>query len=144
MTTYGPTVGVPVIMASVFHSFIITNKILVGEFHCTVCIATRSGFIQSFFAAAYPLILAPITCLVVARQYHTYPVPSLTDRAGMLALFKKASPFSSAILLMIAANFALGMFMAEREIAGFHKYLCPSAESLKDDDEMHYVPTNVE
>ncbi|KAL8595973.1 hypothetical protein ACOMHN_018285 [Nucella lapillus] len=131
LATFGPTVVLPVILTTLFHQFIITNRILVGDFPCTVCAAIRSGSLQSAAGGLYPMVLGPLTCVVIARKYHTYYVPGIRETGQILPFMRRIMPGPGVLLAILLANFGLGMAMAERETLLFAKHLSPSSSSLE-------------
>ncbi|KAK7090359.1 uncharacterized protein [Littorina saxatilis] len=138
ISTFAPTVAIPVMLSTLFHSFLVSNKILIGEFPCTVCAAVRSGAIQSGFGALYPLLLGPLICVANARKYHTYHVPGLSEKGEILPFLRRVMPSPGAMLGMVLLNFGIGMALAERETLLFAKYLSPTTASVereKNDEE---------
>lgn len=134
--TYAPTVALPVILSTIFHNLVVTDKILVGDFPCTVCAAARSGSIQSAAGALYPMILGPLVSVVAARKFHTYHIPSIRDTAEMLPFVRRLMPGPGVLLALVLVNFGIGMAISERESLLFAKFLSPTSASLeKEEDE---------
>lgn len=137
--TYAPTVILPVVLATTFHKFLITDRILVGDFPCTVCAGVQSGSIQAAAGVLYPLILGPLVCVASARKYYTYYVPGLSERAAMLPFLRRILPKSGILLGITLLNFGIAMAITERETMLFAKYLSPSTSTLeiKQEDEFY-------
>lgn len=138
LATFAPTVALPVILSTFFHHVLITNRILVGNFPCTVCAALRSGSFQSAAGGLYPMVLGPLVCTVVARKYHTYHIPSLHDTAQILPFLRRIMPGSGTLLAILLVNFGLGMAISERETLLFAKYLSPSSATVEKLDEEEF------
>ena len=135
LSTYFPTVALPVVISTLFHNMLVTNKILVGEFPCTVCAATRSGTIQSLAGALYPIVLGPLVCIANARKYNTYYIPGIRDAAEVLPFLRRIMPGPSVLLGLILVNFAVGMAISERETLLFAKFLNPTTATLETEEE---------
>ena len=135
LSTYFPTVALPVVISTLFHNILVTNKILVGEFPCTVCAATRSGTIQSLAGALYPIVLGPMVCIANARKYNTYYIPGIRDAAEVLPFLRRIMPGPSVLLGLILVNFAVGMAISERETLLFAKFLNPTTDTLEIEEE---------
>ncbi|XP_076454329.1 transmembrane protein 126-like [Babylonia areolata] len=140
LSTFTPTVALPVVLTSFFHHFLITNRILVGDFPCTVCAAIRSGSLQSMAGGLYPMVLGPMMCVVIARKYHTDYVPALRETAQILPFVRRIMPGAGTLLAILLVNFGVGMAISERETLLFAKYLGPSSSTLEksDQDEFFY------
>ena len=133
--TYFPTVALPVVLSTVFHHLLVTNKILVGDFPCTVCAATRSGAIQSATGALYPMVLGPLMCIANARKYHTYHIPSVRDTAEVLPFLRRILPRPGILMALVLVNYGLGMVITDRETLLFAKFLSPTSASLEREQE---------
>lgn len=137
MGTYAPTVVLPVVLATTLHRFLITDKVLTGDFPCTVCAAIRSGSIQATTAALYPMILGPLVCIANARKYGTYWVPALSERGAFLPFLQTIMPKTPVLLGISLVNFIVALAITERETMLFAKYLSPTSSALeiKQEDE---------
>jgi transmembrane protein 126A len=77
---------------------------IAGYSACPLCLGTRSGLVQVVSGIGYPLILAPLLCMVSARSNYTYSVPSIKHRALFLNMLKTTFPFKTSILAVMLAN----------------------------------------
>lgn len=135
VSTFAPTVALPALLTTTLHNILITNNILLGNFPCTVCAATQSGAIQAAFGAVYPMIIGPLVCIITARKYHTYAVPSVRNISELSSFLRKTTPVAGSLMALLLVNFGLGMLISERETTLFTKYLSPSLASPKEFDD---------
>ncbi|XP_046348262.1 transmembrane protein 126A-like isoform X2 [Haliotis rufescens] len=135
MASYLPAVCLPAMMTAFFHQFYVQNNILVGKYDCTVCMETRSGAVNSLLGGLYPLLLSPVSCIILARKYYTVPVPRITEPTLILNLMRKTSPMVGGLFLLVAGQFTFGMLLAEREITKFQNVLVKTSGSLRNDED---------
>lgn len=70
VSSYLPTVALPAIMTSVFHSNLVSAEILLQEpKSCAACTQSRAIAIQAGFGVLYPCILGPLSSFMVGFLY---------------------------------------------------------------------------
>ena len=116
ISTFGGTILFTAAVADRVHTDLITNQILTGYSACPLCLGTRSGLVQVVSGIGYPLILAPLLCMVSARSNYTYSVPSIKHRALFLNMLKTTFPFKTSILAVMLANFIIGALLCDHEL----------------------------
>ncbi|KAL5005523.1 hypothetical protein ScPMuIL_018979 [Solemya velum] len=133
LTTYAPTVLIPALTSALFHPLIVTHDILLGRLNCPLCIGTRSGSLQMALGGVYPLLLGAPLCIAQAKKHYTYAVPSLSQRKDLIQMMRTTAPVTTAIALLILANFVLGMVIASKEGETFLKHLVQREEWTKEE-----------
>lgn len=124
ITSFLPIVAVPPFLALLCHQGLVTKKILIGEFPCHICATVKSGTIQAVTGCVYPLLTATIYTAVLAKNYTTYPLPSLTEPLRFVtSIFKMSSPLRRPLLLMIIAQYLLGTAIVAAQLNTYENVL---------------------
>ncbi|XP_074658184.1 transmembrane protein 126-like [Tubulanus polymorphus] len=79
LITYGPCVVVPAMFVVLGQTIAVTNKLVLGEFTCTSCAQVRSAVTQLSVGWAWPGMLTPMLCFMVARKYNPTALPALKN-----------------------------------------------------------------
>ncbi|KFB38818.1 AGAP000896-PA-like protein [Anopheles sinensis] len=123
LSSYLPSVALPAIMATMFHSTFVLPDAVLHKQACPVCLQTRAAVFQSCFAVGYPMLLVPLSSFMFATRHFTYRLPSITEKpAEVLKLFRKLSgPITLPLTLMLAFNLTLSIFLTGKEFEAVHK-----------------------
>lgn len=125
--TYIPVVGISSLMSLGIHEFGIKHKILLGQEGCPLCISLRSSAFQVGIGLVYPYIMSILTCLPLAREYYTLPMPDKGGGKGAyLRLFRQVRPAPLPMLFLGITHAILGIKIANSEMKVFHKHLSHS------------------
>ena len=69
-SSYLPVVMMPSFISTAFHSMFVQDEILLGG-HCIVCTQTKAAAFQVGLGILYPMVLAPLSSLVVSFLFPT-------------------------------------------------------------------------
>ena len=135
-SSYLPTTVMPVVVNSVTHNFFIKKRTVIGHYDCAVCLAMRSGLLQSFMAVAYPISIGCLVNIIAARYLHTKYVPRATvyNVYEIFMFFRRLLPSNYSLMTMIAANISLGMMICDKQMKVFERHLNPSVNFSSDAD----------
>jgi transmembrane protein 126A len=124
MTTFVPTCILPAGGAMILHHNKIQNELLRGQLNCPTCAEIRALFIQVGLGFLYPVLLAPIVTMAVAKKDLMYPLPPLTEPIKVLELVKKASkPLYPWIVAGVVLHFGVTIFVVHKEGQAFAKIM---------------------
>uniref|UniRef100_U5EFQ6 Putative conserved plasma membrane protein n=1 Tax=Corethrella appendiculata TaxID=1370023 RepID=U5EFQ6_9DIPT len=117
LSSYLPIVVLPSIMSIVSHSGFIQPRVILQKDPCTVCTQMRAATFHSFFAVAYPTLLAPIASFLFATRHFTYRMPEITSEPKQVfKLWQKISrPLTFQLTCFLAVNAFLAMFLTHKE-----------------------------
>ncbi|KAG8239119.1 hypothetical protein J437_LFUL016769 [Ladona fulva] len=115
--TFLPNVIIPAIVSSMFHQNVMTDVMLMKT-DCPVCIQIRSSAYQAFFGGIYPTFLAPVSTLLMAARYYTFPVPSIqSSPMDVVKLWAKITlPMKNFLLVAALGQALIGSSLAYFEI----------------------------
>ena len=133
---YMVVICMPTVLTFLFHTTLISRKVLTAEFPCPTCLITKSSLYQAFAGAIYPSIISPTICLIHARRYLTAPIePSKRIGDTVKILARTAIPFKSFIVLSILSNMAVGMYITQLEMDTFLNVLMKKDKSKESESE---------
>ncbi|XP_067008174.1 uncharacterized protein [Anabrus simplex] len=122
-SSFIPSVVLPVVMSSIFHTQFITNDIIIGKTLCPVCVELRAAGIQSLFSTVYPCIMAPFAAASFATRYYTYKVPSLlhNPKAALQLWMKFTRPIGNTLFGMCVLQAIVAMTVTYYEAKAHFK-----------------------
>uniref|UniRef100_A0A182JNB3 Transmembrane protein 126A n=1 Tax=Anopheles atroparvus TaxID=41427 RepID=A0A182JNB3_ANOAO len=123
LSSYLPSVALPAIMATMYHSTFVLPDTVLRKQTCPVCLQTRAAVFQSFFSVGYPMLLVPLSSFMFATRHFTYRLPSITEKPKeVLKLFRKLTgPITLPLTLMLAFNMTLAIFLTGKEFETVYK-----------------------
>ncbi|XP_063705756.1 uncharacterized protein LOC134834883 [Culicoides brevitarsis] len=115
--SYVPTVCLPAIMTTLFHSNFVMTDVLLGETPCPVCVQTRAMAIQVGFGALYPCLLAPISSFMFATRNFTYRLPDLSKNPFEILMIAKKmfKPIHGHVAGFVVLHALLAAFLTHKE-----------------------------
>ncbi|GAB1605244.1 transmembrane protein 126A-like [Argonauta hians] len=132
---YVMAVAMPCVVGLIAHSTFITERCIIGDFHCPTCLMTRGGIIQALHGSVYPAILCPIYCLLQARKYLTKAIePAHNMKDSIRLIVKTTIPFRGFLGLSVLANLCVGMFITHLEMDTFLNVLMKDQPAPKTED----------
>ncbi|KAI4459736.1 hypothetical protein MML48_6g00004360 [Holotrichia oblita] len=114
LSSYLPIVVLPAALSLLFHTQFVTTETTLPNI-CATCMETRASAIQAMTGCVLPLILAPLSSIPVAMQYHTYDVPFITKEP--MKVFKLVQKQTKPI-----ANILMAIFVGQAMIASVVTY----------------------
>ncbi|XP_037298087.1 LOW QUALITY PROTEIN: transmembrane protein 126A-like [Manduca sexta] len=94
-----PISVMPGIMTPALHRHLVSTDILLMKSACPICYEMRATAIQLGLGIAYPMVLAPLTGLMLASRYSTARMPSLFEGPRVVLKFvhKLTRPFTGTL-----------------------------------------------
>lgn len=104
---------IPAAMTSIVAKFNHDSVLLAPS--CPTCLEVRSGVSQVLTSAVYSAVIAPITCIYLSKQHHTYLNPKHSFQPNLLYALRMKPATLNCGLLLIALNFAAGYFTVYKQ-----------------------------
>ena len=135
LVTLLPTLVIPSVTSMLGFGLGVTHKILVGDGDCISCFAIRGGGFQMLLATVYPLLLSPLSCYLLAREYHTYGGHFNKNQVELIKMLRVPKGAKSLVGALMIGNYLLGAFLAYNQVQCFDNVLTkpnqPQNEDLK-------------
>ncbi|XP_050669816.1 uncharacterized protein LOC126968748 [Leptidea sinapis] len=133
--TYGyfssviPLTLMPGSLTALFHRYIVSSDLLLlKNNHCPICYEVRSGAVQVGLGLVYPMILAPLTSLMLTNKYNTARIPEITQPKALLQLVRKMTrPFTGTLavisIIQVVASSIITYFEVKNSLILHEKML---------------------
>lgn len=119
VSSFLPIVIIPGSLTLIFHKFVVSNKILLQRAEsCAICHEVRSAAVQIGVGIIYPMLLAPVTSLMLANRYSTYRLPSISaEPKELFQVTKKLTkPLTGTLGYMLAFNLIFSSIITYYEL----------------------------
>lgn len=88
---------------------------------------------HSFLSTCYPLIISPISCYLLARQYHTYGGRFDRNQVELFKILKVPKITKTLLAGLLLGNYILGGVLAHQQIQCFDNVVMQKRLKLDDD-----------
>ncbi|CAB3223985.1 unnamed protein product [Arctia plantaginis] len=111
--TYGyfasvlPISAMPALLTAMFHRHLVsTDMLLMKRETCPICYELRSGAIQAGLGIGYPMVLGPLSALMLANRYNTARIPELVHGPRVMFKFlrKITKPFIGTLTFLAVSQ----------------------------------------
>ncbi|KAK9703176.1 Transmembrane protein 126 [Popillia japonica] len=122
LSSYLPIVVLPAALSLLFHTQFVTTEVTLPNI-CATCMETRASAIQAMTGCVLPLILAPLSSIPLAMQYHTYDVPFITkEPMKVLKLVQKQTkPIANILTAIFLGQAMIAAVVTYYEMKSVHK-----------------------
>ena len=97
--------------------------VLSGKATCKSCYTIRGGSVHAALSTLYPLIISPIICYALARQYHTYGGRFNRNQVELFKILKMPKHGKTLLAGLLLGNYLLGGVLALKQMECFENVL---------------------
>lgn len=113
----------PALLTALFHTQIVTNKLLLLEVSCPLCLELKGGMIQSFFGLVIPVLTTPlVNFAMIGSKAHNVPYAHEIKKVSSIvrSVFKPIIP-TLGIIFVFQALF--GAYITYLEVKSYLRVL---------------------